>query len=293
MKPQVGLVTVLFNSADVLPDFFESLKNQKFTDYWLFIIDNSLDNISFLKSQELIAGTGMKNVTLIKNEQNVGVAKANNQGIELSLNIGCDYVLLLNNDIEFKDGDLLGNMVTLAESRSEKIIVPKIYFHDSGLIWCAGGTIHKWRGSTQHRGEGDADAGQYDRAEYTDYAPTCFMLVHASVFEKIGMMDERYFVYYDDADFVLRCNQKNVRTYYWPGGKVWHKVSSSTGGDMTPFSIYYGSRNRVYFTKKNFPAHVALVSLSFFLLTRFLKFKLFEAKLRSKLISGISDGFKM
>lgn len=293
MKPQVGLVTVLFNSADVLPDFFESLKNQKFRDYWLFIIDNSLDDVSFLKSQELIAATGMQNVTLIKNEKNVGVAKANNQGIELSLNMGCNYVLLLNNDIEFNDADLLGNMLALAESRAEKIIVPKIYFHDSGLIWCAGGAIHKWRGSTQHRGEGESDAGQYDKAEYTDYAPTCFMLVHASVFAKIGVMDERYFVYYDDADFVLRCNQQNVRTYYWPGGKVWHKVSSSTGGDMTPFSIYYGSRNRVYFTKKNFPAHVALVSLSFFLLTRFLKFKLFEAKLRSKLISGISDGFKM
>lgn len=293
MKPQVGLVTVLFNSADVLPDFFESLKNQKFRDYWLFIIDNSLDDVSFLKSQELIAATGMQNVTLIKNEKNVGVAKANNQGIEMSLKMGCDYVLLLNNDIEFKDADLLGNMLALAESRSEKIIVPKIYFHDSGLIWCAGGAIHKWRGSTQHRGEGEVDAGQYDKAEYTDYAPTCFMLVHASVFAKIGVMDERYFVYYDDADFVLRCNQQNVRTYYWPSGKVWHKVSSSTGGDMTPFSVYYGSRNRVYFTKKNFPAHVALVSLSFFILTRLLKVKLFPPKLRSKLISGISDGFKM
>lgn len=293
MKPQVGLVTVLFNSTDVLPDFFESLKNQKFRDYWLFIIDNSLDNISFLKSQELIAATGMQNVTLIKNSQNVGVATANNQGIELTLKMGCDYVLLLNNDIEFKDVNLLGNMVTLAESRSEKIIVPKIYFHDSGLIWCAGGTIHKWRGSTQHRGEGEADIGLYDRAEYTNYAPTCFMLIHASVFEQIGIMDERYFVYYDDTDFVLRCSQQDIHVYYWPDGQVWHKVSSSTGGDMTPFSVYFGSRNRVYFTKKNFPPHVIVVSLTFFILTRFLKFKLFQSKLRKKLISGIVDGFKM
>lgn len=293
MKPQVGLVTVLFNSAGVLPDFFESLKNQRFKDFWLFIIDNSLDDVSFLKAQELISATGMQNVSLIKNEQNVGVAKANNQGIELSLSMGCEYVLLLNNDIEFKDVDLLGNMLTVAKNRSEKIIIPKIYFHDSGLIWCAGGVIHKWRGIAQHRGEGEADTGQYDKAEYTEYSPTCFMLIHASVFEKIGMMDERYFVYFDDTDFIQRCNQKKVHIYYWPEGKVWHKVSSSTGGDLTPFSVYYGSRNRIYFTKKNFPAHVAFVALSYFLLTRLLKYKLFAPKLRAKLMSGISDGFKM
>ncbi|MDN2679837.1 glycosyltransferase family 2 protein [Janthinobacterium sp. SUN033] len=293
MTPQVGLVTVLFNSADVLPGFFESLTRQKFLDYWLFIIDNSLDDLSFLKSQELIKKTGMQNVTLIKNDQNVGVAKANNQGIALSLKMQCEHVLLLNNDIEFKDADLLSRMLALAKKRDEKIVVPKIYFHDSGLIWCAGGEIKKWRGSTIHRGEGDADIGQYDMAEYTAYAPTCFMLIHASVFEKVGIMDERYFVYYDDTDFVLRCNQNNIHVYYWPEGQVWHKVSSSTGGDMTPFSVYFGSRNRIYFIKKNYPAFVALVALTFFILTRFLKFKLYRLDLRKKLISGIFDGFKM
>ena len=126
MTVKTGLVTVLFNSASVLPGFFESLSKQKMQDYWLFIIDNSLDDRSYAKAQELIKQYDFKNVTLIHNTSNVGVAAANNQGINLSLEMGCEYVLLLNNDIEFNNPDLLGEMLTLADVRQERMIVPKI-----------------------------------------------------------------------------------------------------------------------------------------------------------------------
>ena len=126
MTVKTGLVTVLFNSASVLPGVFESLSKQKMQDYWLFIIDNSLDDRSYAKAQELIKQYDFKNVTLIHNTSNVGVAAANNQGINLSLEMGCEYVLLLNNDIEFNNPDLLGEMLTLADVRQERMIVPKI-----------------------------------------------------------------------------------------------------------------------------------------------------------------------
>ena len=290
---KIGLVTVLFNSADVLPGFFESLSIQKFRNYTLYIIDNSLDDVSMNVARDLTEQYQMTNVVLIKNKENVGVAAANNQGIQLSLESDCDYVLLLNNDIEFKDENLLGSMLELAERRQEKLMVPKIYFHDSGKIWCAGGQISTLKGTTTHRGEGEVDHGQFDQEIHTNYAPTCFMLIHKSVFARIGVMDEKYFVYHDDTDFVWRANLAGFKIYYWAKGQVWHKVSSSTGGALSAFSVYYCERNRLYFIRKNFSFFFKIFALSFYFLTRPLKFKLLSKKLRPHFFSGISDGMKM
>jgi hypothetical protein len=290
---KIGLVTVLFNSATVLPGFFESLANQVFTDYWLFIIDNSIDDFSFKRAKELILEHDVKNVTLIKNGSNVGVATGNNQGINLSLEMGCEYVLLLNNDIEFKSPDLLGDMVALADKRKEKLLVPKIYFFDSGRIWCVGGHINKWKGTTTHRGEGEIDNGQYDSDAYTNYAPTCFMLIHKSVFKTIGLMDDKYFVYYDDVDFIWRSNKEKFSIYYCSRSEVWHKVSSSTGGSTSAFSTYYAERNRIYFIRKNLSVFVKIIALSYYFLTRPLKFNLFSKKLRRPFFSAVVDGLRM
>jgi GT2 family glycosyltransferase len=293
MTEKIGLVTVLFNSADVLPGFFESLSRQDFDNYYLYIIDNSLDDLSYKSSEALIEQYGMKNVMLIKNAENVGVAKGNNQGIELALENACEYVLLLNNDIEFDDPALLSKMLEVAKSRNEKLVVPKIYFFDSGNIWCAGGAINHWTGTTTHRGEGEADTAQYNTDGRTNYAPTCFMLIHQSVFKKIGMMDEKYFVYYDDTDFVWRANHGGFGIYYWAAGEVKHKVSSSTGGSASTFTTYYAQRNRLYFIRKNFKFSMKVISLTYYFLTRLLKWQLFSKKLRKPFFSAVADGLKM
>jgi GT2 family glycosyltransferase len=293
MTEKIGLVTVLFNSADVLPGFFESMSRQDFKNYHLYIIDNSLDDLSHNSSVALIERYGMKNVTLIKNAENVGVAKGNNQGIQLALENACEYVLLLNNDIEFVDPELFSKMLDVAKNRNEKLVVPKIYFFDSGNIWCAGGDINDWTGTTTHRGEGETDKGQYDIDGRTKYAPTCFMLIHQSVFEKVGMMDEKYFVYYDDTDFVWRANHAGFRIYYWAAGEVKHKVSSSTGGSASAFTTYYAQRNRLYFIRKNFGFSMKVISLAYYFGTRLLKWKLFSEKLRKPFFSAVKDGLKM
>lgn len=293
MSARIGLVTVLFNSASVLSGFFESLERQDYDEYWVFMLDNSLDDLSYLKAQELIAHYNVKNISLIKNADNVGIAAGNNQGTKLALAMGCEYVLLLNNDIEFTDPALLRSMVDVAVAKNEKMIVPKIFYFGGRQIWCAGGVIIKWKGSTRHIGQDETDTGQYDVDTHTNYAPTCFMLIHNSVFESVGLMDERYFVYYDDADFIWRSNQKHFRIYYWAKGEVWHKVSTSTGGDFSPFSVYYLTRNRIYFIRKNLSYFWQFVSLNYFFLSMASERRPWASKLRPRLIKGILDGFRM
>lgn len=293
MTPKFGLVTVLFNSETVLPGFFESLAAQDFKDFWLFILDNSLNELSYNASLALIEKHGVKNVTLIKNAENVGVAKGNNQGTELALEMGCEYVVLLNNDIEFDNPRLFSELYSMALATNEKMVIPKMTFFDSGKIWCAGGAINPWTGTTTHRGEGMDDGQEFSVGMPVNYAPTCFMLIHRSVFEKIGLMDEKYFVYHDDTDFVWRANHAGFRIFYWPGGWIKHKVSSSTGGALSQFATYYCERNRIYFIRKNYTDVQKMVALGYYLLTRPLKYRFFSKKLRKHFFSGVRDGFKM
>src|SRR6218665_1909533 len=247
----IGLVTVLYNSDDVLDAFFKSLSEQSFADYHLYMIDNSVSESSTQLIKELTDKYAIKNYDHIKNENNEGVAKGNNQGIEKALKDGSEYVLLLNNDIEFDQKNLLGGLYTHANQNEEKIIIPKIFYSGTNKIWMAGGTMLESRGCGIHIGDGVEDGGQYDKQAYFTYAPTCFMLIRKDVFEKTGVMDEKYFVYYDDTDFVYRALKKGFKILYLPEFVIQHRVAYSTGGGESLFSIYYWNRNRMYFILKN------------------------------------------
>ncbi len=111
---KVGLVTVLYKSDNVLDDFFKSLSIQSFSNYHLYLIDNSPSHQTDNLIAQLIKKYPIKGYTHIKNIENYGVAKGNNQGIELSLQNNADFVILLNNDIDFTQSFLLDEMVNCA-----------------------------------------------------------------------------------------------------------------------------------------------------------------------------------
>ncbi|OAQ38792.1 hypothetical protein A5893_12140 [Pedobacter psychrophilus] len=290
---KIGLVTVLFNSEPVLNGFFKSLGSQSFKDYHLYIIDNTPSKSSELIIYELLEKYQIVNYTHVKNDTNVGVATGNNQGISLSLKSKTTYTLLLNNDIEFNNKDLLTNLVTRAEEDKENFIIPKILYYDTNKIWMAGGSFVRYKAIINHRGDGEIDSEIFNKEYYCEYAPTCFMLINNKVFEKIGIMDEKYFVYYDDADFLYRSLRHGYRIKYLPNLCISHKVSSSTGGNESPFSVYYSNRNRIYFIRKNYRGLLFLIAISFTLITRVIKFFNYNKTQKNKLKLSIQDGFKL
>lgn len=290
---KVGLVTVLYNSNDVLEGFFKSLSPQIFKDYKLYIIDNSPS----AETDKVIAKYTLlypiQEYIHIKSSGNIGVAAGNNVGIKAALEDDCEYVLLLNNDIEFEQYDLIKEMYNYANANHEEFIIPKILYYDSRNIWMAGGYLNKFRATSIHVGENRIDSEEFNQPKYFGYAPTCFMLIKASIFQEIGLMDEKYFVYYDDTDFIYRATLNKYKIYYMPKYKILHKVSSSTGGSESSFSIYYGNRNRVYFIKKHFGLFHRLVSYSYFLTSRVIKYFQYDKIKKERLVQAIKDGFKM
>lgn len=247
----IGVVTVTYNSAKVLPDFLFSMAQQTHRDYLLFAIDNA----SADDSLRLLREWGDKRLRIIPNSDNRGVAGGNNQGIKAALKAGCASVLLINNDTCFEP-TLIADLDAGLMRHAVDMTCPKIMYYDEpNRIWAAGGGFQLWWGSRSfHCGEGEVDHGQFEHPRLVPYVPTCCVLIRKEVFENVGLMDERYFVYWDDTDFMFRAKRRGVKLLYLPTVKLLHKVGSLTGGgdNDSPFAVRFGTRNSLLFMLKHF-----------------------------------------
>lgn len=290
--PIIGIVTVLYNSDEVLPDFFASLAVQEDVKFRLYVIDNGTTD-SGTQLSESYAKQYRIDAICVFNNANLGVAQGNNQGIRLALADGCSHVLLANNDTVFDKSTIATLLSTMLEHRG-LAATPKIMYHSNpNIIWYGGGHINGWTMRTPHYGLKMRDIGQFDREMYVHYAPTCFMLFDRTVFDKVGFMDEKYFVYSDDADFVWRMNACSIRIRYVPTSVVLHKVSTSTGGERSPFTVYFANRNRIYFIRKNLHGLQRLTAILYVLSTRTPRLSMLPWKSAKRGWRGVLDGFRM
>jgi len=101
--------------------------------------------------------------------------------------------------------------------------------------------------------------------------------IHKSVFDKIGFLAEEYFLYFEDTDFCVRAKRAGIKILYEPSAKLWHKVSSTTGGEESLITLYYGNRNRLYFNDK-FNKKNKIYWLTYFYITRIIKFIVWNIK---------------
>lgn len=262
--PFVTMVTVTFNAEHDLPEFLSCVDSLDYPNLNLIIIDNnSSDN-----SVEIINKFKYKNinVNLYRNKENLGIAAANNQGIKQALINDSDWVVLINNDVYFET-----NIVSkiILKNDIELVSTPVIPYYDKrDTIWYKTGSFDALKGFTgKHLDKGFAvKSDKVNDPLYTDYAPTCCMAIHKSVFNEIGMMDEDYFVYFDDTDFCYRLKKSNIKIRVIQDAFLYHKVGAATGGVDSLFTIEQSSKNRVIYLRKNF----GMASAIFFALIFFL-----------------------
>jgi len=291
MNPKIGIVTVLYNSTTVLVDFFATLNEQTYKNFVLYVIDNKSPDNALAISKQLATSSWFQTV-VIENNENFGVAKGNNIGISKALKDECDMVLLSNNDVMLEP-NTIENLLNGMEAQKTNMAVPKIYFHGTNLIWTAGGRFIRHRGGVSHTGALETDHRQYNQPRLINYAPTCFMLVRRDVFARIGIMDEKYFVYWDDTDFVYRAIKQNESLWYIPDSVVYHKESTSTGNG-SKFQTYYMRRNLIYFSRKNYSSLYSSYVITFSIAEHLFK-HIFKWKfdLWKEALRGYKDGFKI
>lgn len=226
----IAIIVLNWNGRDLTLDCLRSLAAVTTPHVRIIVVDNaSTDGSAGAVRQQY----GSR-VTLIENAQNLGFAAGNNVGIRRALDEGADFVLLLNNDTVVAPDFVEHLHKPMLTTPDIGITAPKIYYAEpKNQIWFAGGELSMWRGIAKHTGIRETDRGQYDREHDIDYATGCAFLVRRAVFEKIGDLDPGYLAYFEDADFCVRARRAGYRIRYIPPAHVWHRISASTGGQLS------------------------------------------------------------
>jgi hypothetical protein len=250
----VGAVIVNWNGKDDTLACLATLKKVKKDGVALTVI--VVDNGSTNDSVNVIKKAHPW-VTLLATGENLGFTGGNNVGIKKALDLGCDLVWLLNNDTLVHPNVL--SFVDAFKDERVGIVGSKIYFapgyeyhHDrykederGKVIWFAGGRIDWDNMYASHRGVDEVDRGQYDAPADTDFVTGCSLIVRREVLDKIGNLDDKYFLYSEDLDFCMRAKKAGWRLLYYPKSIVWHVNAGSSGGAGNELHEYYMTRNRL------------------------------------------------
>lgn len=253
---KVAVIILNFNGKKDTIECLQSLQKSTIP-VSIIVVDNGSREEFKVESSKL----KVERLMIIRNKENLGFSGGNNVGIQYALENNFEYVVILNNDT-IVDKNLIKNLFAAVKSDEKVgIVVPKVYFEkgyefhktryktgDLGkVVWYAGG-IMDWNNVVgKHRGVDEVDSGQFEKVEETDFATGNCMLIPSRIFKKVGILDERYFLYYEDNDFSMRVKRAGYKIMYSPLAKLWHKNAASAGGSGSALQDYYISRNRLLF----------------------------------------------
>ena len=244
--PMVSIIIVNWNGKRFLETNLSSVYAQTFQQFEVILIDNgSIDG-----SVELVR-VNFTDVIIIENIENFGLARANNQGIEIARG---RYIATLNNDTEV-DRDWLKNLAEAAESSGEKVGMwaPKILsMQERARIDSVGGLLIYRDGIARGRGRSEEDKGQYDRMEDILFPSACSALYRKDMLNEIGYFDEDFVAYCEDSDLGFRARFAGWNAVSVPDAVVYHHYSGSTGR-YSETKAFLVERNHLWLAIKNFP----------------------------------------
>lgn len=245
MQPKIGVVILNYKVKELTLACIKSVFASDYPNLQIIVVDNN--------SQDGIENKikNFKEIIFIQSGKNLGYTGGNNIGIKKALQEGSDLVFILNPDTEIKK-DTISKLYKGLEEYKADIANPKIYFTNSDKLWFAGAIFDKANVLGSHKGVDQEDTGQFDVSSEMGSCTGAALLVRSNVFEKVGLFDERYFLYYEDADFAFRAKKMGFKIMYIPQAIVYHQNAKSTGLGSS-LQDYFITRNRMLFASKFLP----------------------------------------
>ncbi len=260
----IDIIIPNLNGLENLKQVLNSINSQTFRDYNIILVDNgsSDGSIEYLEQNQ-------KSVVIIKNETNLGFAKAINLGINYSLNVSkSEFILLLNNDIELTKNFLELAVRTFSEnSEADFLAVKMLNYYNRNVIDDTGDFIRYNGGTPMARGHGEEDSKKYDKGEFVFSACAGAAFYKSELFKNAGLFDEDFFAYLEDVDLSFRFQLQGFKCYYNPEIICYHKRRETTR-KFEGWETYFTEKNIVAIRMKNYPFPLYLKYFPLFFLSR-------------------------
>lgn len=252
-SPSLAIVIVNWNSFEVTANCLNSLRKVNYKHYEVIVVDNGSkdDSVDQFKKH-------FPEVTLLRNDENRGFTGGNNTGIQYALDKEKELIMLLNNDtiVTRNFADVLINQIK--HDSSIGAIQPKIlYNQERNVVWNAGGKFNSFFSLSKPVGLDQLDKGQFDEATDIDWITGCCFLVRSSVVKQIGLLDDKFFIYYEDSDWSFKISNLGLRLRYEPAAIIYHEVGMSNHnrkghneGNISPFTHYQVVRNHLFMVRR-------------------------------------------
>jgi GT2 family glycosyltransferase len=243
--PLISIITLNYNQVDITCALLESTRQLTYPNYEILVCDMSSD----VDPTNLIKDRNYPNTRVLRSKKNLGFAGGNNWGMRQAKG---DFFFIVNNDTEVTP-DLLDKLILpFYEQLDIGVTCPKIkYYANPNLIQYAGfNPMNVYTGRTTSIGLMEEDRGQYDESRATAGAHGCAMMVKREVLEKVGMFAEKFFLYYEEWDWSSRILRAGYKIWYTADAEIYHK-ESLTVGKSNPIKVYYHTRNRILYMRRN------------------------------------------
>ncbi len=261
VKPLVYIIIINWNNFSDTVDCLKSLSQITYSNYRIVVVDNGStdDSVKELKS-------AFPQLNLIETKENLGFSGGNNLGIKFAFENRAEYVLLLNNDTVVSP-DFLSQLVQQLDLDSTYGIVGPVIYHEQERqkIWWAGGSLDFWLNFHAVTTTPQSDVTDLN------FQTGCCCLIRKEVVNKVGLLDEKYFLYYEDADYGARVRGIGYKIGLVRDSKIWHKVSSTTKGELSPVNEYYYVRNKLRYGYKNLERYQFIIFLILYTVKLILK----------------------
>jgi GT2 family glycosyltransferase len=243
--PFVSIITLNYNQTEATCAFLESTRHLEYPAYEILVCDMA----SASDPTERILHGNYPHTRVLKSKKNLGFAGGNNWGMRQAKG---DYLFIVNNDTEVTP-DLLQKLIEPFDHDPQiGVTCPKIkYYSNRNLIQYAGfNPMNVYTGRTTSIGLMEEDRGQYDVSRTTSAAHGCAMMVKREILDRVGMFAEKFFLYYEEWDWSARITRANYKIWYTADAEIYHK-ESLTVGKSNPIKVYYHTRNRILYMRRN------------------------------------------
>lgn len=271
-EPLLYIIAINYNSSAHTIELVHSIRESDYKNVKIVIVDNASEKVDCEKLEEI-----KQYAIVLKNDKNLGFSGGNNVGIRYAIDHQADYIMIINNDTTVEP-DAFSIMMNEFRSKEIDVISPKILlYHDHSRINYAGGSLEPLKGGISIWGLGKKDREEYNIKQKITFVHGCCTLASAQTWKDVNLMDERYFLYYEDVALSNSFQSAGKTMWYCPEAVIYHKESASTKKYSANYQ-YYLCRNRLLYIKEHikFPAKIVAYIYTVFFILKNLKRKNFH-----------------